>query len=552
MTGSSIRPDQTARRGATILGAVAMVVLVILMAHTHSSAPAHARFDPARWWYLARASGLTDWIVLTASVVAGLLMSARLTHANTRRRMQNFHALVGTIAVISTMLHLVCVLNATQLHVGVVQLLIPFTKPDNRTAQGAGVLAFYLLVTVLLTSSARAVLPWRWWRRTHLLSVPLWALSTAHTALAGTDLADPVMYWGSVTVTGMVGALVAFWQVRARQMGVRARQTLTFPSWCVANPTVMPPIHAGVRAVISQVTVEADHVVSLRLAAADGAALPSWEPGAHIELVLPSGRHRQYSLCGDPDDVRTYRIAVLKVPAGRGGSIELHSMARVGQSITMNGPRNHFALVTSPAYVFIAGGIGITPLMAMVARVASMGCPWKLVYIGRSRANMAFIDEVSALGASEVEVWPCDERRRPDLGAIIDAAPAGAAVYCCGPEQMLEAVQQRVVARGDLSLNSERFAGATAAAGAAFQVQLQRSRHVLDVPNNCTVLQAVREVVPGISVGCEQGICGACRTTILAGEADHRDALLSNAERAAGAMLICVSRARSKKLTLDL
>jgi ferredoxin-NADP reductase len=311
-------------------------------------------------------------------------------------------------------------------------------------------------------------------------------------------------------------------------------------------------MHAGMKLVIRQVTVEADNVVSFRLAAADGAALPSWEPGAHIELALPSGRRRQYSLCGNPDDMRIYRIAVLKVPTGRGGSVELHSMARVGQSITINGPRNHFPLVVSPAYVFIAGGIGITALMAMVARVVSMGCLWRLVYVGRCRASMAFIEEISALGASQVEVLACDERGRPDLGAIIDAAPAGAAVYCCGPERMLEEVQQRVLARGDLSLHSERFAGAAATGGVAFQVQLQRSRHVLDVPKHRTVLQAVRDVVPSVSAGCEQGICGVCRTTILAGEADHRDALLSNAERAAGAMLICVSRARSKKLTLDL
>jgi ferredoxin-NADP reductase len=145
---------------------------------------------------------------------------------------------------------------------------------------------------------------------------------------------------------------------------------------------------------------------------------------------------------------------------------------------------------------------------------------------------MAFVDEVCALGANQVDVLACDEHSRPDLGAIIHAAPAGAAVYCCDPERMLEAVQQRVLARGDLSLHSERFVGAAVAAdGAAFQVQLQRSQHVLDVPHNRTVLQAVRDVVPDVSVGCEQGICGACRTTILSGEADHRDALLSNAER---------------------
>jgi ferredoxin-NADP reductase len=133
------------------------------------------------------------------------------------------------------------------------------------------------------------------------------------------------------------------------------------------------------RLVITQVTLEADNTLSLRLTAADGAVLPSWEPGAHIELVLPSGRRRQYSLCGDSHDTRTYRIAVLQVPTGRGGSIELHSIARAGQLITVNGPRNHFPLVARPAYVFIAGGIGITGLMAMAAWVASQGCLWRLV-----------------------------------------------------------------------------------------------------------------------------------------------------------------------------
>jgi ferredoxin-NADP reductase len=304
--------------------------------------------------------------------------------------------------------------------------------------------------------------------------------------------------------------------------------------------------------VIDQVTVEAENILSLRLKAADGAALPAWEPGAHIELVLPSGRRRQYSLCGELNDRRTYRIAVLQVPTGRGGSVELHAIARAGQLITVHGPRNHFSLVASPAHLFIAGGIGITPLMSMATRVASAGCPWKLVYAGRRRASMAFIEEVIALGANQVDVLPGDERGRPDLGAIIDAAPSGAAVYCCGPDRMLQEVQQRVLARGDLSLHCERFTGVTAAGGAAFQVQLERSQHVLDVPDNRTVLQAVRDIVPGVAVGCEQGICGACRAIILAGEADHRDALLSEAERAAGAMLLCVSRARTKKLTLDL
>jgi ferredoxin-NADP reductase/DMSO/TMAO reductase YedYZ heme-binding membrane subunit len=561
-----VRPAKKSCWKTATISACAAVALVVVVTQAHYATTSHAQLDPVRWWYMARASGLAAWVVLTASVVAGLLMSVRLAQGNTRRCMQRFHACVGAFAVIFTVTHLVCACNAPQLQVGIVQLLIPFTKPNNPTAQAAGVIAFYLLTTVVLTSWARVILPWRWWRQMHLLSVPLWALSTVHTALAGTDLIDPVTYWGGVTVTSMVGALVAFrlvttrWTSAGAALGARRPPAAALavadahpqPCWSSGSPTAATPMDAGMRLVISQVTMEAENVLSFRLTAADGAALPSWEPGAHIELVLPSGRRRQYSLCGDPHDTHTYRIAVLRVPTGRGGSVELHAIARAGQLITVHGPRNHFPLVPSPAYLFIAGGIGITPLMAMAARVASMGCPWKLAYVGRCRASMAFINEVTALGTSQVEVLPHEERGRPDLDAVVDAAPSGTTIYCCGPDRMLQAVQQRVATRPDLSLHYERFTGATAAGGTAFQVKLQRSRHVLDVPDNRTVLQAVRDVVPGISVGCEQGICGACRAIILAGEADHRDALLNDTERAAGAMLLCVSRARTKKLTLDL
>lgn len=166
---------------------------------------------------------------------------------------------------------------------------------------------------------------------------------------------------------------------------------------------------------------------------------------------------------------------------------------------------------------------------------------------------MAFLDEIRALGPDRVEVMPADERGRPDLDAIIAAASAGTAVYCCGPDRMLDAVQQRVATtRADLRLHSEPFAGTDASGGAPLHVQLHRTGHLINVPADRSVLQAIRDVTPAVSTGCEQGVCGACRTEVLAGEPDHRDKLLSNAERAAGAMLICVSRARSERLVLDL
>ncbi len=232
--------------------------------------------------------------------------------------------------------------------------------------------------------------------------------------------------------------------------------------------------------------------------------------------------------------------------------MEVHTRVRAGQLLTVQGPRNHFPLVVSPAYLFIAGGIGITAMLAMTGRVAAVGAEWKLVYTGRRRTGMAFIDEVLARDPERVDVVPNDERGRPDLGKIIGAAAPGTAVYCCGPDRLLHDVRERVVARPDLSLHSQRFTGTAASGGAALRVELHRTGCIIDVPANRSVLQAVRDVLPAVPAGCEQGICGGCRTTVLAGEPDHRDELLSSAERAAGQMLICVSRALSERLVLDL
>jgi ferredoxin-NADP reductase/DMSO/TMAO reductase YedYZ heme-binding membrane subunit len=548
---SLARPAGASRIWAGGVSAAAMLALVALMARSHDPPVSRAQLDPAVWWYVARASGLLAWALLGASVVGGLLLSTWLAQGHKRTWTQRFHEFVGTLSVIFTVIHLAAVLAADELRVGLRELLIPFAKPDNPVAQGSGALAFYLLTAVVLTSWARALLPWRWWRRLHLLAFPLFALACTHTVLVGSDTTQPILHWASLGVGVAILFLVAFRLLTARPVGVAE------PLGSAETPASLDPprsaVGTGMRLLIAQTTWEADNVLSLRLQSPDGAALPSWEPGAHIELALPSGRRRQYSLCGDPNDVRSYRIAILQVAeGGRGGSVEVHTRARAGQLLTVEGPRNHFPLIASPAYLFIAGGIGITAMLAMAAQVAAAGGEWKLVYTGRRRTGMAFIDEVRALGPDRIDVVPKDERGRPDLGRIIDAASPGTAVYCCGPDRLLHDVRERIAARPDLSLHSERFTGTAASSGAAFRVELRRTGSTIDVPAHRTVLQAVRDVLPFVPAGCEQGVCGACRTTVLAGEPDHRDELLGSADRAAGMMLICVSRARSERLVLDL
>lgn len=508
--------------------------------------PVPAEVESVVWWYVARASGLITWALLGVSVLGGLLLATKSARRRPRTWTSELHQFVAALAVIFMAIHLAAVLAADQLRIGLRELLVPFARPVNPVAQGCGVLACYLLTAVALTSWARARLPWRWWRRMHLLVYPGFGLACAHAALAGSDIGHPVLRWTGLVVGVVILVLAALRLRTARPAGPTA-----------ASPSAPLPAQTGMRLLISQTTWEADNVMSLRLRSPHGAALPRWEPGAHIELVLPSGRCRQYSLCGDPNDTRSYRIAVLRSPAGRGGSAEVHAGARAGQLITVRGPRNHFPLVAGPAYLFIAGGIGITAMLAMVDQVAGAGREWKLVYTGRRRTSMAFLDEVHALGHDRIDVVAGDERDRLDLDALIGAAPPGTVVYCCCPDRLLRVVREQVAARPDLSLHSELFVGELVAGGgatgsAAFHVELHRTGLVIDVPGDRSVLQAVRDVLPAVPAGCEQGVCGACRTTVLAGEPDHRDELLSSAERAAGTMLICVSRARSGRLTLDL
>lgn len=311
------------------------------------------------------------------------------------------------------------------------------------------------------------------------------------------------------------------------------------------------------------VTWQADGVVSLRLVDPAGAPLPPWQPGAHLELVLPSGLVRQYSLCGSPEDGHAWTIAVLLTPDSRGGSREVHETALAGRTVSVRGPRNRFPLVNASRYVFIAGGIGITPILPMVREVAARGAEWRLLYGGRTRSSMAFTEELAELGRDRVDFVPQDERGLPDLDAVLAHAGPDTAVYCCGPEGLLSAVESHCRERNaPVDLHFERFGPAAAnspdeAAGhrvtGAFEVELKRSGKVLTVPAHRSILETVREAVPEVMSSCEEGFCGTCETRVLEGTPEHADSLLSERERARGrTMMICVGRSRSPRLVLDL
>jgi ferredoxin-NADP reductase len=299
----------------------------------------------------------------------------------------------------------------------------------------------------------------------------------------------------------------------------------------------------------------ADGVVALTLAREDGGELPGWAPGAHVDLHLPGELVRQFSLCGDPGDRHAWRVAVLREPDGRGGSACVHDKVAAGDELTVTGPRNHFELVDAASYRFIAGGIGITPLLPMIAAVRARGADWRLLYGGRARASMAFRDELEALGDA-VTIRPQDEFGLLDLDPVLARPEPGTAVYCCGPEPLLRAVEQRCAAWPDGALHVERFAPIEPDAGAtdsAFEVELASTGRCIAVPAGISVLAALEAAGLSVLSSCQEGTCGTCETGVLDGVPEHRDSVLTNAEKAVGdVMMICVSRSRTPRLVLDL
>ena len=298
----------------------------------------------------------------------------------------------------------------------------------------------------------------------------------------------------------------------------------------------------------------ADNIVQITLATVCGQEFPTWDPGAHIDVLLDD-LVRQYSLCGDLTDRRSLTIAVLRVPESRGGSAAVHRLA-VGDRFMIGAPRNNFELVAAPEYVFIAGGIGITPILAMVSRIAASGLPWRLVYGGRSRASMAFHRELEERHGDKVLIRPQDEVGLLDLAQDLGPARDGVAVYCCGPEPLLQAVEHHCRDWPAGSLHVERFAAKaqdSVADPSAFEIKLTRSDRTLSVPADRSVLDVLREAGIDVKYSCLEGTCGTCETTVLAGVPEHRDSLLTESERAENdVMFVCVSRSRTPRLTLDL
>ncbi|CAN5524062.1 cytochrome P450/oxidoreductase [soil metagenome] len=321
-----------------------------------------------------------------------------------------------------------------------------------------------------------------------------------------------------------------------------------------------PSKHAITRTVrVEQVTPAADGIVRLRLVSPDGRAMPRWAPGSHIDVECgDTGLSRQYSLCGDPADSQALEIAVLREADSRGGSAWMHTHVKAGDRLKIRGPRNHFRLDESAQrLVFVAGGIGITPVSAMARRARELGIDYELHYSGGSRRSMALVDELSALHGERLRLHVRDEGGRNDLPALLRSPAEGTQVYACGPKRMLDALETACAHWPDDALRVEHFESTLGTLDPSrehgFEVELKDSGITVQVRPDQTLLAALRGANIDVQSDCEEGLCGSCEVRVLAGDVDHRDLVLTRSERDAGQrMMSCCSRACGQRIVLEL
>jgi vanillate O-demethylase ferredoxin subunit len=312
---------------------------------------------------------------------------------------------------------------------------------------------------------------------------------------------------------------------------------------------------------VARKQLEAEDVLSFELVAADGALLPAFSAGSHVDVQLPGGLTRQYSLCNDPTESHRYLIGVLRDPASRGGSAAMHDQVQEGQLLTISTPKNHFPLAhEARRHLLLAGGIGVTPILCMAERLANTGADFEMHYCTRSPARTAFRERIAQAGFAPRVQFHFDDgdpAQKLDLAALLAQPAEGLHLYVCGPKGFMDAVLSTARAQGwpEARLHYEFFSAEVthSATDASFEVQLASSGKVVRIAPDKTVVQALSEAGVEVPISCEQGVCGTCLTRVIEGVPDHRDMYLTPEEQAANDQFLpCCSRAKTPRLVLDL
>ena len=306
--------------------------------------------------------------------------------------------------------------------------------------------------------------------------------------------------------------------------------------------------------VVEKISHLTDDILQISLRTQRGQSLPEWTPGAHIDVPVGALGYRQYSICSSPDHRKKLQVAVLREAGGQGGSRYIHATTRPGTVMSVGGPRNHFPLRQAKRYLFIAGGIGITPIIPMVEAARAKGAEYRVIYLGCSHSKMAFANGLR--NDSSVLLWPKDEKGRFNLSSLTADTHADQLIYCGGPERLLDAVEKLFSYLPPGTVHLERFSNKSSTLGkpnTSFEVVMNRSGRKLHIPKDRSVLDVLNENGAAVLSTCSKGTCGTCEVGVVQGVPEHRDTVLTALERVENkSMMPCVSRCLGKGLVLDL
>jgi ferredoxin-NADP reductase/DMSO/TMAO reductase YedYZ heme-binding membrane subunit len=502
---------------------------------------------------------------MSFSVVWGVLLASRVFRGlDNPAWLKDLHKYLSTLTVLLASVHTTSLMLDPYVKFDAADLLIPgvatyegATEVIN-IALAVGVVAMWIMMVVYLSSLVMDKLPHSLWKAIHYLSYLVFFAIGIHAAFSGSDVGS---WWYAAVSIFVISMTMIALLIRFAVISLRERRAVADAKVAALRAAAQAEREANAldnpdedsrekrTMVVQSVTPRGEGILGIRLIPVGGGRTAWWEAGAHITLHLPNGMERQYSLCGDTTDRTGYDIAVLDTHGPEGGSTWIHNNITAGTVLPVSGPRNHFPLVPARTYLFIAGGIGITPIRAMIESLPAKR-EWHLLYLGKSREGMAFADEVVAEYGKQVTIHESAVSGRFDLARLLDSTNAD--VYCCGPESLMSEVEQRVdKSRAHLErfipVHRELDGGAK-----PVTVRLASTGKKVAVGADVSLADALKKAGVPIETSCGKGVCGTCELRVIDGTPAHLDSVMSDDEKdKLGVFYPCVSRAVGAEITVD-
>lgn len=515
--------------------------------------------EPAVWWFVTRSSAIVGWILLTLSVLWGILLKTRILRgADNPEWLKVVHRFISGVAMLMVVTHVVSLYLDSYIEFTVADLLIPFSSEFEPWGVALGIVGMWSMVLVWLTSMVMQWIPQPVWKAIHYLSYLSVFAVALHSGMVGTDVGTPwytalsIVLITAATLAGIIRIILT------RRSQSATQRVATKADTKAETSTVEPTTHnrVGASSSTSRITARVvtrrqvtPDVVELTLTPITEGVELEWDAGAHITLHLGNGIERQYSLTGDPADSRSLTIAVLNTRGPGGGSQWIHDHVRVGTELEIDPPIQAFALKPAHRYQFVASGIGITPIRAMVASLPASR-EWELLYLGRHRDQLAYLDELESAYPAKVTVWASGEHGgRAPLDELLDS---GAQIYACGSESLLETLEKEV---DSSRLHLERFVPVDRSAehtAHALKVEWQPTGQHVEVGPDQTILEGLESIGVPVNASCRRGVCGSCELSVVSGTPAHLDSAMADEDKdELGIMYPCVSRAIGDQLIVS-